>query len=126
MEWKGSHLVRLGPLQTYLHYAVSRHLSTRIRNYGEPERWGYGLLWWVWEEPLFVGGVQAGFMQGAYSAMGTGGQFITVLPARVSSWHIKWISTRSRRRRPSPSSYMAMLSMIANAYCGDRCGMDRR
>ncbi len=42
-------------------------------------RWGYGLLWWVWDasEPS---GVVSGPYSGAYSAMGAYGQYITVLP----------------------------------------------
>ena len=42
-------------------------------------RWGYGLLWWVWDagEPE---GTVTGPYSGAYSAMGAFGQYITVLP----------------------------------------------
>ena len=42
-------------------------------------RWGYGLLWWVWDasEPA---GVVSGPYSGAFSAMGAFGQYITVLP----------------------------------------------
>ena len=36
---------------------------------------GYGYLWWVWDEPY-----NKGVYQGAYSATGAYGQFITVLP----------------------------------------------
>jgi len=38
---------------------------TGLRNGGEPERWGYGLLWWVWDEPSYPGYTYIGFMQGA-------------------------------------------------------------
>ena len=54
----------------------------QMRNDGEPSRWGYGTMWWVWDAPAFPGGIYTGFMQGAYSAMGSGGTYITVLPAR--------------------------------------------
>jgi CubicO group peptidase (beta-lactamase class C family) len=36
---------------------------------------GYGYLWWVWDDPF-----DKGAYQGAYSATGAYGQFITVLP----------------------------------------------
>ena len=36
---------------------------------------GYGYLWWVWDEPY-----NKGDYQGAYSATGAYGQFITVIP----------------------------------------------
>jgi CubicO group peptidase (beta-lactamase class C family) len=42
-------------------------------------RWGYGLLWWVWDAPNAVGAI-TGPYEGAYSAMGAYGQYITVLP----------------------------------------------
>jgi len=94
---------------------------TGLRNGGEPERWGYGLLWWVWDEPNYPGYTYIGFMQGAYSAMGTGGQFITVLPARDMVVVHQVDIDKNSRAAVSPSSYMAMLSMIANAYCDKDC-----
>jgi tRNA nucleotidyltransferase (CCA-adding enzyme) len=60
-------------------------------------------------------------MQGAYSAMGTGGQFITVLPSRDMVVVHQVDIDKNSRAAVSPSSYMAMLSMIANAYCDKDC-----
>jgi CubicO group peptidase (beta-lactamase class C family) len=94
---------------------------TSLRNAGEPQRWGYGLLWWVWDEPAFPGNTYTGFMQGAYSAMGTGGQYITVLPAKDMVVVHQVDIDKNDRVSVSPSSYMAMLSMIANAYCANDC-----
>lgn len=94
---------------------------TGFRNGGEPERWGYGLLWWVWDEPSFPGNTYAGFLQGAYSAMGTGGQYITVLPAKDMVVVHQVDIDKNPRASVSPSSYIAMLSMIANAYCDAAC-----
>ncbi|MBV9572963.1 MAG: serine hydrolase [Acidobacteriales bacterium] len=91
------------------------------RNYGEPERWGYGALWWVWDQPLFPGGIQMGFLQGAYTAMGTGGTFITVLPAKDMVVVHQVDIDKNPRGEVSPSSYIAMLSMIANSYCDQAC-----
>jgi CubicO group peptidase (beta-lactamase class C family) len=94
---------------------------TGLRNGGEPERWGYGLLWWVWDEPNYPGYTYIGFMQGAYSAMGTGGQFITVLPSKDMVVVHQVDIDKNSRAAVSPSSYMAMLAMIANAYCDKDC-----
>jgi CubicO group peptidase (beta-lactamase class C family) len=92
-----------------------------MRNAGEPQRWGYGTLWWVWDQPTFPGYTYTGFMQGAYSAMGTGGQYITVLPAKdMVVVHQVDIDANSGAA-VSPSSYIAMLTMIANANCDTRC-----
>jgi CubicO group peptidase (beta-lactamase class C family) len=43
------------------------------------DRWGYGLLWWVWDAPE-PAGVVSGPYSGAYTAMGAYGQYVTVLP----------------------------------------------
>jgi CubicO group peptidase (beta-lactamase class C family) len=94
---------------------------TSLRIGGEPQRWGYGLLWWVWDEPTFPGYSYIGFMQGAYTAMGTGGQFITVLPGKDMVVVHRVDIDKDSRAAVSPSSYMAMLTMIANANCGDDC-----
>ncbi len=93
-----------------------------LQNAGEPERWGFGYAWWVWDAPSFPGDVRIGFMQGAYSAMGTGGTFITVFPARDMVVVHKVDIDRDEHASVSPSSYMAMLSMIENSRCGDSCG----
>jgi CubicO group peptidase (beta-lactamase class C family) len=94
---------------------------TGLRNAGDPERWGYGLLWWVWDEPMFPGNTYIGFMQGAYSAMGTGGQYITVLPSKDMVVVHQVDIDKDARAFVSPSSYVAMLSMIADANCGNDC-----
>jgi CubicO group peptidase (beta-lactamase class C family) len=94
---------------------------TSLRNYGEPERWGYGLLWWVWDEPTFPGNSATGFLQGAYTAAGTGGTYITVLPFRDMVVIHQVDIDKKARAFVSPSSYIAMLSMLANAYCDTNC-----
>ena len=45
------------------------------RALGTGQRWGYGYMWWVWDAPN-----SPGPFRGAYSGMGAGGQFITILP----------------------------------------------
>ncbi len=42
----------------------------------EIDRFGYGYLWWIWDGPL-----AAGPYRGAYTSMGSYGQYITILPA---------------------------------------------
>ncbi len=37
---------------------------------------GYRYMWWVWDAPN-----SAGPFQGAFTGMGAGGQYITILPA---------------------------------------------
>ena len=94
---------------------------TSLRNYGEPERWGYGSLWWVWDQPPYPGGVRTGFMQGAYTAFGTGGTYITILPEEDLVVVHQVDIDKNPKAWVSPSSYMAMVSMIVNSYCGKEC-----
>jgi CubicO group peptidase (beta-lactamase class C family) len=93
----------------------------QMRNDGEPSRWGYGTMWWVWDAPMFPGDTWTGFMQGAYTAFGTGGTFITVLPAKDMVVVHQVDIDKDGRASVSQTSYMAMLSMIADANCGDKC-----
>ncbi len=53
-----------------------------LRSVGYPERWGFGMMWWAWDSSTFSGRHEyfAPF-SGAFEAMGTGGQYLTVLPA---------------------------------------------
>jgi hypothetical protein len=60
-------------------------------------------------------------MQGAYTANGTGGTYITVLPANGMVIVHQVDIDKNYRAYVSPSSYMAMLAMLANAWCGDNC-----
>ena len=53
-----------------------------LRSSGAPERWGFGLMWWVWDAGPFPGNVYITPFQGAYEARGTAGQYITILPAK--------------------------------------------
>lgn len=122
-SWNGKNIV---PAE-WVRYLTT--LTTRFdqvhpvefQNDGEPERWGFGATWWVWDAPAFPGGIYTGFLQGAYSAMGTGGTFITVLPDRDMVVVHKVDIDRKERASVSPSSYIAILSMIENSRCGDSC-----
>lgn len=53
-----------------------------LRQKGDPSRWGFGFGWWVWDAKFYPGNTWASPFQRAYEARGTGGQFITVIPAR--------------------------------------------
>jgi CubicO group peptidase (beta-lactamase class C family) len=53
-----------------------------LRSAGAPERWGFGLMWWVWDASPYPGNIYITPFQGAYEARGTAGQYITILPAK--------------------------------------------
>jgi len=89
---------------------------------GQPDRWGYGVMWWVWDEPEFPGGVSMGPMQGAYTAMGANGQFVTVLPAEDMVVAHTVDFEADGKADVSSLAYDAILSMAITARCyPERC-----
>ena len=75
-------------------------------------RFGYGYLWWIFDGPA-----AAGPYDGAYTGIGAGGQFITVVPKlKLVVAH----KTDFRGGKPTVSldEYLALLDEIVGAYCG--------
>ena len=81
-------------------------------------RWGYGMLWWAWEAPKFPGDTVTGPYQGAFSAMGSGGQFITVVPFYDIVVAHKVNIDKDYARSVSGPTYMTILDMVLDAKCG--------
>lgn len=94
---------------------------TGFRVRGRMDRWGYGLLWWVWEAPAFPGSIYNGPLQGAYSAMGAGGQFITVLPQADMVIAHKVDIVKNPEASVDPVDYDAILSMMIDSKCPGSC-----
>ncbi len=94
---------------------------TAFRTVGYPSRWGYGRLWWVWDAPAYPGGSTTGPYQGAYAAMGTGGQFITVFPAMDLVVAHKVDTDAKPDANISPLGYGAALEMLLDAKCSGAC-----
>lgn len=79
-------------------------------------RWGYGMLWWVWESDN-VPGATTGLYEGAFTAMGAYGQYITVIPVLdlVVAHTVDFEDAeREKRRVPEVSNaeYDAILQML--------------
>jgi len=83
-------------------------------------RWGYGMLWWVWDTPN-IPGTATGPYQGAFTAMGAHGQYITVLPLLdlVVAHQVAFDEEDERQGRPiaevAPDEYDAILQIIVVA-----------
>lgn len=79
--WRGQQLVPGGWCRRITTLVTPHHdiHPSQLGSGAWASRWGYGLLWWVWDaqEPP---GVVSGPYSGAYTAMGAYGQYITVLP----------------------------------------------
>lgn len=93
-----------------------------LRPRGGFDRWGYGVMWWVWESPMGPSGAVTGPLDGAYTAWGAGGQYITVLPAMdMVVAHKVDIDARGSAN-VSPIAYDAILAMLFESQCpGGEC-----
>jgi CubicO group peptidase (beta-lactamase class C family) len=83
-------------------------------------RWGYGLMWWIWDAPNIPATI-TGPYQGAFTAMGAYGQYITVLPVLdlVVAHKVAYDEDDERQGRSipqvAPHEYDAILQMIIAA-----------
>ena len=93
-----------------------------LSNRAQFDRWGYGVMWWVWEEPLGPGGATSGPLAGAYTAWGAGGQYVTVIPAADMVISHKVDIDKRGSANVSPIAYHAIVAMALESWCpGDRC-----
>jgi CubicO group peptidase (beta-lactamase class C family) len=99
--------------------------AQRRASYGAGQLWGYGYMWWVWDAPK-----SRGPFDGAYTGMGAGGQYITVLPALDLVVAHKTdmqqpadgaTAGARRQRQVTLGEYHALLGMIVASRCGENC-----
>jgi len=91
------------------------------RALGRPERWGYGVMWWVWDAPVWPGNGYATPFQGAYQAQGAGGQYITVLPAFHMVIAHKVDVEEDPKAQVTATEYDAILQMLVASACPETC-----
>jgi CubicO group peptidase (beta-lactamase class C family) len=82
-------------------------------------RWGYGILWWVWDAPVNTG-MLTGPYQGAYAAMGAGGQYVVILPALDTVVVHKVDIDTDEGRKVNPDEFSAILQIVITSDC-DHC-----
>jgi CubicO group peptidase (beta-lactamase class C family) len=126
-EWAGRQLVsrdwirRISSLVTPL----NEMNPPRNRALGTGLRWGYGYMWWVWDAPN-----SPGPYKGAFTGIGAGGQYITVLPELDMVVAHKtdmeqpptYAPGGNRRRSVTGPEADAILRMLIAARCpGGRC-----
>jgi CubicO group peptidase (beta-lactamase class C family) len=124
-EWNGKRLLPehwsdgLTQLVTPAHEIFP--VSLRNAQTVGPSRWGYGRMWWVWDQPRLPGGLMLGDFYGAYTAWGTGGQFITVLPVHDMVVAHKVEIEGDSAGDMSPLEQSTILQMAIAARCNGRC-----
>ena len=90
-------------------------------SYG-PSRWGYGALWWVWDAPLGTTSANWSEFTGSYTAMGTDGQYITVIPLYdMVVAHKNANIDQTPDRDVSALQYQTILQMLLDAHCDGGC-----
>ncbi|MSO62471.1 MAG: class C beta-lactamase-related serine hydrolase [Acidobacteria bacterium] len=94
-------------------------LNTPITEMNPPhyrsERLGYGYLWWIFDGPQ-----ARGPYEGAYTGVGAGGQFITVLP-KLDLVVAHKTDFSDGKPTVSREQYLNLLDDIVAAYCGTSC-----
>ena len=84
-------------------------------------QWGYGMLWWAGEAPMYAGNVWTGPYQGAFSTMGAGGAVhhsVSRIPfggGAQSNIH------QDPHRNVSEPAYMTILDIVLDAKCDKNC-----
>jgi CubicO group peptidase (beta-lactamase class C family) len=92
-----------------------------LRALGNPSRWGFGYMWWVWDALTSPGSTYFTPFQGAYEAVGSGGQYITVLPSKDMVIIHKVDIDKDYRANISPEEWDAILNMVVASACHGSC-----
>jgi len=92
-----------------------------LRALGRPDRWGYGAMWWVWDAPVWPGNQYGTPFQGAYTAAGSGGQYVTVLPSAYMVIAHKVDIDEDAKAQVSNLEYDAILQMVIASACQSSC-----
>ena len=79
------------------------------------------MLWWAGEAPMYAGNVWTGPYQGAFSAMGAGGQYITAFPESHLVVVHKVNIHQDPHRNISEPAYMTILDIVLDAKCEKNC-----
>jgi CubicO group peptidase (beta-lactamase class C family) len=91
-----------------------------LREYARPDRWGFGLMWFVWDEPGYLDHNWTGPMQGAIIAMGSGGQYIAVLPESDMVIAHK-VDFDTAGGQINPIEWDAILNLVLASSCFGNC-----
>lgn len=111
-EWRGEQLVPRAWTGEIVR-AVTPVEEMNPPRYRDRE-FGYGYMWWVWDGPE-----ETGPFEGAYSARGAWGQYITVLPAVDLVFAHK--TAVPPRRRTGWDEYISLVEGILDARCDGDC-----
>lgn len=124
-EWNGKRIIPAQWVEALTELITPAHelfpSSLRFTMTTGPGRWGYGRMWWVWDQPKLPEGLSMSEFTGAYMAWGTGGQSITVLP-----WLDLVLAQKTEIEGDSPGDISPLeqstiLQMVIAARCKGAC-----
>jgi len=125
-NWDGKQLIDPNwvKFMTTLVTPVNELFPSYFRNEAERNDWrfGFGVMWWVWDSPRLPSGLGSGNFYGSYSAMGLGGQYITVLPELdMVVAHKVDLDVVREENYLSNQEFRTILDMLFSSYCGKSC-----
>jgi CubicO group peptidase (beta-lactamase class C family) len=125
-NWNGKQLIDPNWVNymTTLVTPVSERYPSNFRNNAERQNWrfGFGVMWWVWDSPRLRREIGSGSFYGAYAAPGMGGQYIGVFPVRdMVLVHKVDIDKVPPEKYATNSDFRAILEMLFASYCGRGC-----
>src|SRR5215472_7863891 len=101
---------------------VNELFPSGFRNDAERNNWrfGFGVMWWVWDSPRLPRGMGSGDFYGAYAAEGMGGQYIGVFPSRdLVVVHKVALDKVPPEKYATNSDFRVILEMLFGSRCGD-------
>jgi N-acyl-D-aspartate/D-glutamate deacylase len=112
-NWAGTQVVSRDWTRRIVRIVTPRNEMNPIER--RKGRFGYGFLWWI-----FDGEQPSDAYRGAYTGIGAGGQYITVVPA-LNLVVAHKTDVRGGRPRTTTDQYLALLDSLVSAYCGSTC-----
>jgi CubicO group peptidase (beta-lactamase class C family) len=113
-EWNGVQLLPREWVRTITTTHVKREALHPEKSTTGP--FGYGYLWWTWDDPDARAG---GTFSGAYTGLGAFGQYITVIPKL--NLVIAHNTLPDEKRQVSVNQYLKLLSLLTAAACSGPC-----
>jgi CubicO group peptidase (beta-lactamase class C family) len=89
------------------------------REYAQGSLWGFGYMWWVWDDHRREGPFAGAYSAGEHSASSS--RYFHALDVVVAHKTVPSASDKERTREVSGMEYQAILMHVAAAYCGSKC-----
>lgn len=110
-EWNGKQIFPKAWMQDMV--KITTPVAEMNPDYRKKDQFGYGYMWWIFD-PNVAGKIY----EGAFTARGSGGQYITVIPKLDLVVAFKTLSTTANPRSTKFTQYAELLNLVIKAYKG--------